>query len=79
MKILILKNKKAFDDISRNKLVECFFAGYWVGDIFKVEKDRLCGNRNIEFDSVQLVKYINKLQKILATPTKSLKQEEIPI
>lgn len=72
MKILILKDKKAFDNIARSKLFESFFAGYWIDDTFKVEKDRMYGTRyNDKMSSVQLVEYINKLQKILDTPTKN--------
>jgi hypothetical protein len=69
---LILKDKKAFDEIARSKLFESFFAGYWTGATFRVEKDRMYGAYDhAELSPVQLVEHVNKLQKILATQTKS--------
>ena len=65
MKVLILKNKEAHDLVSRKKLMDAFFSGYWNGAVFVIVKDRLNGRFNASLSSTQLVSYINELELYL--------------
>ena len=64
MKVVVLKNKYEYENLSRKVLFEAFFAGYWDRSMFVITKDRMYGNFDKRLSSTQLVDYINDLEFI---------------
>jgi hypothetical protein len=61
MKIVILKDKSAFEQMPRKNLFAAHFVGYWnSNDKFTIVKDRYYGQVGLDITAVELNNYLKK-------------------